>query len=545
MGNTEDYLDSLLNSINNSNMTGKSQKTEDPFEDADEAFRRFEREQEYKREQRRKREEEQRRENEFLQEFEGELSEEDTDDFLQQFELELEAESGDDLNRGAVDDTDFFENLEGIVSGASPERKAEKTAEPMQTGQEPSIGAMEVPEETVPLANGTEEEMPLENLFGESSADGTGKPEFATEELMPEGESGDEDLLNLLSGLGDDEDISEIGDLLKADEEHVELEEASLDDVNIMVDTISGDGFTGILQGGEEPSKGGKKEKKEKKNKKNEKKGFFAKLSSALFGEGENEESLNDVVVPEAEDLENISEENLQILKELEAAEQENASKESKDKKSKKKKKEKKEKKPKEKKERKKREKKVKEPKPPKEVDNTPPLPKKPMILIFLMAFSVLVLVLLTIKGTGKSAYIDAAKQAMENGEYVQAYGELSGLELKGSEQDLYEKAQAMALVQEQYDAYLTMMGADKYSLALDALVRGIGRYDSNLGTAQKYGLENEMKKLKEQLTEALQNQFGMSEEEARELYSIKKREDYSIQIEQKIDAMNLGQVDR
>lgn len=545
MGNTEDYLDSLLNSINNSNMTGKSQKTEDPFEDADEAFRRFEREQEYKREQRRKREEEQRRENEFLQEFEGELSEEDTDDFLQQFELELEAESGDDLNRGAVDDTDFFENLEGIVSGASPERKAEKTAEPMQTGQEPSIGAMEVPEETVPLANGTEEEMPLENLFGESSADGTGKPEFATEELMPEGESGDEDLLNLLSGLGDDEDISEIGDLLKADEEHVELEEASLDDVNIMVDTISGDGFTGILQGGEEPSKGGKKEKKEKKNKKNEKKGFFAKLSSALFGEGENEESLNDVVVPEAEDLENISEENLQILKELEAAEQENVSKESKDKKSKKKKKEKKEKKPKEKKERKKREKKVKEPKPPKEVDNTPPLPKKPMILIFLMAFSVLVLVLLTIKGTGKSAYIDAAKQAMENGEYVQAYGELSGLELKGSEQDLYEKAQAMALVQEQYDAYLTMMGADKYSLALDALVRGIGRYDSNLGTAQKYGLENEMKKLKEQLTEALQNQFGMSEEEARELYSIKKREDYSIQIEQKIDAMNLGQVDR
>lgn len=545
MGNTEDYLDSLLNSINNSNMTGKSQKTEDPFEDADEAFRRFEREQEYKREQRRKREEEQRRENEFLQEFEGELSEEDTDDFLQQFELELEAESGDDLNRGAVDDTDFFENLEGIVSGASPERKVEKTAEPMQTGQEPSIGAMEVPEETVPLANGTEEEMPLENLFGESSADGTGKPEFATEELMPEGESGDEDLLNLLSGLGDDEDISEIGDLLKADEEHVELEEASLDDVNIMVDTISGDGFTGILQGGEEPSKGGKKEKKEKKNKKNEKKGFFAKLSSALFGEGENEESLNDVVVPEAEDLENISEENLQILKELEAAEQENASKESKDKKSKKKKKEKKEKKPKEKKERKKREKKVKEPKPPKEVDNTPPLPKKPMILIFLMAFSVLVLVLLTIKGTGKSAYIDAAKQAMENGEYVQAYGQLSGLELKGSEQDLYEKAQAMALVQEQYDAYLTMMGADKYSLALDALVRGIGRYDSNLGTAQKYGLENEMKKLKEQLTEALQNQFGMSEEEARELYSIKKREDYSIQIEQKIDAMNLGQVDR
>lgn len=540
MGNTEDYLDSLLNSINNSNMSGKNQKTDDFFEDADEAFRRFEREQEYKREQRKKREEEQRRENEFLREFEGELSEEDTDDFLQQFELELQSEEGNDFNGGAANDTDFFENLEGIVSGASKEEREEKTTEPAVT-----IGTAEVKEEASSLGDALEEEPMIENLFGASGEETAKEPESAPEELMPEGEGGDEDLLNLLSGLGDDEDISEIGDLLKADEEHLEVEDSSLGD--IMVDTITGDGFTESPRREEEPSpKETKAEKnKKEKGKKEKKKGFFAKLSSALFGEEENEEGLNDVVVPEAEDLENISEENLQILKELEAAEQQNAAKEDEGKKGKgkKKKKEKKEKKPKEKKERKKREKKVKEPKPPKEVDNTPPLPKKPVILIFLMAFSILLLVLLTIKGTGRSSYIDAAKQAMENGEYVEAYSELNGLELKESEQDLFEKIEAMALVQEQYDAYLTMMGADKYSLALDALVRGIGRYDSHLETAQKYGLEKEMNQMKDQLTEALQNQFGMSQEEARELYDIKDREDYSIQIEQKINAMNLGQV--
>lgn len=540
MGNTEDYLDSLLNSINNSNMSGKNQKTDDFFEDADEAFRRFEREQEYKREQRKKRAEEQRRENEFLREFERDLSEEDTDDFLQQFELELQSEEGNDLNRGAANDADFFENLEGIVSGASKEEKEEKTTEPAVT-----IGAAEVKEEDSSLGDAVEEEPMIENLFGASGEETAKEPEYAAEELMPEGEGGDEDLLNLLSGLGDDEDISEIGELLKADEEHLEVEDSSLGD--IMVDTITGDGFTESPRREEEPSPKEKKAEKNKKEKgkKEKKKGFFAKLSSALFGEEENEEGLNDVVVPEAEDLENISEENLQILKELEAAEQQNAAKEDEGKKGKgkKKKKEKKEKKPKEKKERKKREKKVKEPKPPKEVDNTPPLPKKPVILIFLMAFSILLLVLLTIKGTGRSSYIDAAKQAMENGEYVEAYSELNGLELKESEQDLFEKIEAMALVQEQYDAYLTMMGADKYSLALDALVRGIGRYDSHLETAQKYGLEKEMNQMKDRLTEALQNQFGMSEEEARELYNIKDREDYSIQIEQKINAMNLGQV--
>ena len=47
MANTEDYLDSLLNSINNTNMSGKKSKSysgSDPYDNASEAFRKFERE---------------------------------------------------------------------------------------------------------------------------------------------------------------------------------------------------------------------------------------------------------------------------------------------------------------------------------------------------------------------------------------------------------------------------------------------------------------------------------------------------------------------
>ena len=57
MANTEDYLDSPLNSINNTNMSGKKSKSysgSDPYDNASEAFRKFEREQEYKREQRKR-----------------------------------------------------------------------------------------------------------------------------------------------------------------------------------------------------------------------------------------------------------------------------------------------------------------------------------------------------------------------------------------------------------------------------------------------------------------------------------------------------------
>ena len=63
MANTEDYLDSLLNSINNTNMSGKKSKSysgSDQYDNAREAYRKFEREQEYKRKQRKKKKEEQR-----------------------------------------------------------------------------------------------------------------------------------------------------------------------------------------------------------------------------------------------------------------------------------------------------------------------------------------------------------------------------------------------------------------------------------------------------------------------------------------------------
>ena len=558
MANTEDYLDSLLNSINNTNMSGKKSKSysgSDPYDNASEAFRKFEREQEYKREQRKKREEEQR----FLQEFEGELEQEDVDDFLRQFELELAEEeeneanesvntqsyvdenagniadmvsnavenstadssatseqtvSGDTQAAASADNAEFFENLEEIVSDASANDTDQGT----------------------PQGTSKQGEMPGVSDEGAAQEAQSSEPEYVEEEPIGELDSANADLLELLNGVEGDADLSEIGDLLNADSNDITLQETGAAYDEGVKAASSGSAATGTKEKADDEKKKPKK-----------KKGFFAKLAATLFGEEEESTDVEHVEVPESQDLENISDENLQILKELEAAEQAGAAKEDKKqaKKDKKKaKKEKKEKEPKEKKPRKKREKKVKEPKP-EEPDNTPPLPKKPVILIFLMAFSILALVLLMMKLSGKNSYIDTAKQAMDNGEYVEAYEQLSGLNLKGNDQKLYKEVSTMAAVQEQYQAYLTLMGADKYDLALDALVRGIGRYDKGLDNAKKYGREGEMNHLKDQLEEALDQQFGMSTDDARKLYKIKDREEYSKEIQKIIQKMNLGQEEK
>lgn len=555
MANTEDYLDSLLNSINNTNMSGKKSKSysgSDPYDNASEAFRKFEREQEYKREQRKKREEEQR----FLQEFEGELEQEDVDDFLRQFELELAEEEENEANESVNTQSSVDENAGNIadmVSNAVENSTAGSSATSEQTVSGDTQAAasadnaefFENLEEIVSDASandtdqgtpqGTSEQGEMSGVSDEGAAQSS-EPEYAEEEPIGELDSANADLLELLNGVEGDADLSEIGDLLNADSNDITLQETGAAYDEGVKAASSGSAATGTKE---------KADDEKKKSKK--KKGFFAKLAATLFGEEEEPTDVEHVEVPESQDLENISDENLQILKELEAAEQAGAAKEDKKqaKKDKKKaKKEKKEKEPKEKKPRKKREKKVKEPKP-EEPDNTPPLPKKPVILIFLMAFSILALVLLMMKLSGKNSYIDTAKQAMDNGEYVEAYEQLSGLNLKGNDQKLYKEVSTMAAVQEQYQAYLTLMGADKYDLALDALVRGIGRYDKGLDNAKKYGREGEMNHLKDQLEEALDQQFGMSTDDARKLYKIKDREEYSKEIQKIIQKMNLGQEEK
>ena len=111
----------------------------------------------------------------------------------------------------------------------------------------------------------------------------------------------------------------EIGDLLNADSNDITLQETGAAYDEGVKAASSGSAATGTKEKADDEKKKPKK-----------KKGFFAKLAATLFGEEEESTDVEHVEVPESRDLENISDENLQILKELEAAEQAGAAKEDK-----------------------------------------------------------------------------------------------------------------------------------------------------------------------------------------------------------------------
>lgn len=517
MSNTEDYLDGLLNS-----MEGKGSHEVEETDQISDTENRTEGESMSS-------------EDEFLDSFEKEiLSGEDADDFMRQFEKELDGGETTASAREKQDDV-FFDSIDGIVNSVKEQLQGEGTSD--------SVSGMD------DLMVDT-----IGNLTDAAATDPDGAPAETTEPASDFVDD-DTDLMDLLQSEGD---FSDIGDMLKADEEDKVLADATAEAEVQPADVAETPGDT------EEETKGKKRRKKEKKQQKaedkGEKQGFVQKISQLLFGEDEEEDEQKKTaepvkVAPLAPSIEELSDENLQILQELEGSPdggaEETAPVEEEDEKEKKKrekaaKKEQAKKEKAAKKEQAKKEKaakkaqKVKKPKPPKEPDNTPPLPKKPVVLSFVMAASFLALVLIGTNLFGYSHSMEEAERAYDLGDYKTAYAQVSGMEIKEADQATYEKYRIMANAGGEYSAFQSFMEQGIYDMALDSLIRTIGRCDKYSVEAESYGCARELSNVRSQAVSALAG-FGLTEERAMELYAVSERENYSAELYAALAAAGLS----
>ena len=279
-------------------------------------------------------------------------------------------------------------------------------------------------------------------------------------------------------------------------------------------------------------------EETKEEEEKPKKKGFFAKLAKLLFGDDELEDE--EASAAQAEPvITEMSMEDMDILKELEGSS--DGKKEKKEKKKKEKKK--KEKAPKQPKEKKVKPKKEKKPKPPAEPDNTPPLPQVPLILVFVMAASILVLVLAGTHLVGYSNSFSDADQAFAEGRYSDAFQAVAGEKVKEKDTDTYEKYRITAMVYAEYEAYESMMNAKVYDMALDSLIRTVQRYDRYLQDAETYGCRGEFDKIASAAETALQQDFGLTAEDARTMYGLSDKEAYSKEIYKVLEKAGLSEV--
>ena len=389
---SENYLDQLLDSVDEGD--NKIGMPEDVFADIDTKG-----------------------EDDFLQEFEAELAGEENDVSVQEADVEpfMDEQKEQDVN-ASVDD--LLERMSLTLEDAP---------EPLPDEPEPEEAGKAVAEEE-------NLEMPREES-GEVDLSG----------------AGDSDLMDMLSG---DADLSELGSMLAGDSEGITLE--SEDAIGSFAEAemkVREEEETQEKEAEEE--KKGKKKKKEKKEKPEQKEGgFLQRLSKILFGEDEDEKIM--LGGADGTDVIELSAENQQILQEMDssdAKEQAKAKKAEKKKEKEKKKKEKQD--AKAKKPKKQKPPKPKKEKKPKEKDNTPPLPKGPVIAIVVMVGSLFAFVMLGTNLLGYQSHISAAKDKYKAGDYVEAYSNLQGLEVKKKDEELYNKLSVLAAVSEKYQDYL------------------------------------------------------------------------------------------
>ena len=177
--------------------------------------------------------------------------------------------------------------------------------------------------------------------------------------------------------------------------------------------------------------------------------------------------------------------------------------------------------------------KKEKKPKKPKEpAPKEKKLPRKPVILIWVMALSLFLLIYIGSNLVGYSTVISVAQERYDKGDYVGSYSELVGTKVKEADQELYQKAFVLAGVQTELDAYYALMEVRKYDLALDCLVRGLGRAELASADAQEWNVETQMGMLVEEIVKQLQDQFNVTKEQAAELYAIDDRDEYSLELD-------------
>ena len=480
--------------------------------------------------------------NDFLRQFESELESEKYSEFINEFDFDDDKPDAKSVKEPIMhmpDDMEDVVPLEDILDKYDE-------AQAMGKAEETEAKAKEEPQPEL-----SEEEKDFDELSSAvSEFDSTITEDGEEPDLSG---SMDDDLLDILGG---DSEFSDIGDLLSGDgeaalgeDENNVFDEFAEKEMGTQGKSVEDTVNEALGMDDDSEDAKGKKGKKSKKAKKTDgnKESFIEKLKRILFGDDEEEEAV-DLIIPDDNSAGALSSENAQILAELEADEKEEKGK-------KKKKKEKKEKPKKEKKPKKVKEPKPKKEKPPKEVDNTPPLPKAPVIMIFVLVISMTVLVLLgtnlLTKGNSVSTaerYYNIAMAAVASGtpdsddihKYAEAYNYLDGLKLNEEDTALYNKLKVLSAVSSKYDSYETFHEYGSEKEALDALVCAAGRYELNAEAAEEYDCVKELDALRDCIEQTLSSEYNMSFDEALEIYNAGNRTKYTTALYQKLYELGL-----
>ncbi len=386
----------------------------------------------------------------------------------------------------------------------------------------------EVPEPSLNLEEA--DSMDIADLDALMSVDSSGgEPDGLTQDLDLLKDTDVSDLIEALDG--DDDDLAEISELLKKPESEGKAEDSdssSLEEKSMAVaakeeQAVSGDSEESSEVGEEVSTKKKKERKKREKKDASEKgKGLFQRIIAFFTDEEEEETEVQEKVQLD------LSQENMAILEELDQGRvappaNDKKSKKEKKPKQKKEKKPKKEKKQKPKKEKKPKVKKEKKPKEPKEPQKPlKPIGMKKIVLAFFFALTVFGMIMLFTSYIPDYLERQESRKAFEEGDYQKVYDLLITKEVSEQEEASLEGATLcleMDRKLQSYDNYKKLTGREVEQL--HALISGVDKYFKIQAKSEQYGVSTYVTSRYLDILTILQDVYGISEEEAKNIAAI------------------------
>lgn len=421
----------------------------------------------------------------------------------------------------------------GSLTEENPvEEPMEKTTKELQPTEEPAVEDEPVPEEDLTVEEAPVREKNEQNASAGNSVGETEKKETSTVQDMDD-----------MKQISQDE-IEALIQAASTQPEQTEEKDENPD--------LDDDIFTSLTAGDPEPEQGqesdskqdtetsegteevkpekkrkkqGKKEKKSKavvegeanqEDERPKKKGFFQKLLDLFTEEALDEEISSEEKIRE----EKLSDENAAILQGLDKKAEKKAAKQ-------KARQEKKEQKKQAKKEKEKaaqekkavKPKKTKKEKPPKdgksENHNRKLFPKKLIFMVVLLALTIFGGIYLFTSQVPRLKALGNARKAFYNHDYKEAYEAFYGYDLKEKDQVLYNQTYSILKMQQRLDAYESYHSFGMEREALDALIQGVAQYEELYAYAQTNGAADEISTRYQEILNTLQDVYGIDEKTA------------------------------
>lgn len=166
------------------------------------------------------------------------------------------------------------------------------------------------------------------------------------------------------------------------------------------------------------------------------------------------------------------------------------------------------------------------------DIDTGKPLSKKNVILIFVLAATFLVFILLVVKFIPGMLTNSSARRAYYKGDYETTYSTFYGEKLNESDQILFERSEVILKMLHKYDSYRAYMNMEKRTEALDQLLQGVSNYEKWLIVAERTGATDNYNLAYSKVLGALSGTFGLTEDDAKRINALETNLEYTLMCE-------------